>query len=323
MPQKKALDHLIQLGLPEFKASALLVFLCERNGLSELHTTSFIMSNPQRCSRDEANECFQYLLSRNWIYFDDSKKVFRANNKKILLEDDFIEILQRRNELFETLGHPHESLAMDSLHNFFDDTNSILYISTEVTDPKVFKRLHSRAKNQKKTVIILPNRKDCNDKSGYSDMLAKWKEIISNEPLIYSDNLEIRISRKPHEDLYTSSLSNSAARLNIYTLGSKTRTGKLIKVAKGSSLYMLIEDKYASIYSFSTPSFTIHPFKYLLENIKFLLLPPIITLIFFVNMTESTGGLKITATILLSILSGLAGDLFKKLTWSKRQLWKK
>lgn len=321
MPEQTIRQNLRTRQIQGINASILLKILSEKNGLDESLTPSFMLTFGH--SPEAIHKALTFLLKGNYIKLNEITKAYEANNAVLNLDNALIEQLQHKEPPFKILGHPHDKEAMDSLEQFFLEENGPIYVATEISDPEAFRGLETRSKSGRKTTFLMPQKKQCTNHENYNIILAEWVNFINANSKVRK-NIKILINRREHHEIYTSALSKSSARFDIFNLESpSTREGIIIKVENGNSLYKLIEERYRDALSSSTPYIRTHTIQWILAKVRFFSIPLLITLFAFLNYFDLPNEVKGIATLGLALVSDVIKDWIRAFIFPEKNLWKK
>lgn len=302
-------------GLSELSKVVLFEIAKDKHGIASEHPAEIIMSVLNNNTKlDEINSAIIDLTAQKLLI--KKNDVFLANYSKLGISNTIKADLISIKSTFKNLSQPHSSIAMQSLTKLFDTVDTTLYLSLEITSPKVFKHLEDRAKKGKKTVFLMPSKKHVasSRQKNHEEIYAQWKELILESKKYVRKNVEIRFTTIPFNELYTSAYSEDVARYDLFFLNSNTtRHGIIFEIEKNTSLHLLIFNRYKTAIYYSYPSFRLWPFKHLFELIqkKF-----IYVMLFFIALGSMALDNKVMQNlgsgVVLAILANFLTDLFKR-----------
>jgi hypothetical protein len=279
-------------------------------------------------SMERANQSLIELIGKDLLTLketDNDTRIYPNYNKLDIDEETKCELLAKQ-EVFENMREAHSHSSINSLDDFFLQNDDTIYIGCEVTSHHTFRKLSERASNNKQTVFIIPRKKHVSKSRHihYDEVLNGWIKFIKDGPSELKKNIRIRLTNHSFPQLYTSSLSISKARFNLYFLNDKTtRRGSLLQVKKGTSLYELIFQNYQDALSNSYPIWRLWPLdaaKY--WSIKIVLPVSLIATGVFLSKLNNPVSITLSA-IAVGLVVNILWSNFGKKTWSTIKLYKK
>lgn len=261
-PAKKALRcRLEQLAISENAKEALYGIALDPHGLEEKAATSFISSLLQ-VSVHQANQALLELTGRNLVITEVRERGprLRANYEHLGIDENSKTELLSEDQPFQDQGQPHSESAMEALDDFFDAADEDIYVSLEITSHRVFGALERRAESGGMTVFLMPQEKlvPAARREHYREVLQEWIRFIKDGTAALKRNVRIRITEKAFPGLYTSAISCTGARFDLYFVGERTtRRGRILAVKNSTSLYEVIARQYEEAIRLSSPLWAI------------------------------------------------------------------
>jgi hypothetical protein len=297
-----------QMRAGDIAISAIRAFALDPHGIERTAAPSMLASSLD-VTIDTANEAIVELLSKD-LLIDNGGNPSRleANLKKLGLNSQEIAILKARRTVFVNHGSPHSDAAMESLSQFFERTDGTIFVSLEATPPTIFKALKTRAGSGRRTVFLMPKKRDLPERRQrhYDEIRRRWTSFLLEEAMVVRENTELRVTEIAFEDLYTSAISEEIARFDVHFLDSgTTRDGEILEVKCGTSLYKSVYGRYAEALTRSCPLWRVWPGKAAWFWSKRLMAP--IALLTLGLMLASTTGpyAAVTSTVALGVLANL------------------
>lgn len=160
------------------------------------------------------------------------------------------------------------------------------------------------------------------DRELHGNVLREWREWIETTKKRRS-SVRLRLTSFKCRHLYSSALSRSSARLNLYSYDSPAGTsGQLVQANNGSSLYDLAVTDYLEVFRRSTPLIRLWPFAWLRARLnRFAPVLVIFSIAIVLGLFAGSVGL-----VLAGVLSGLLGqalvDRLPTPLWTRQRLFK-
>lgn len=244
------------LGASENATKALLALARDPHGIERGSAPSMLASN-LHISLQDANDVIIELLAKRMIVEDcQIPPRLVADLARLGLNSEESITLKSRPTIFVNRGAPHSTAAMESLDKFFRETVGPIIVALEITAPSVFREFNARAKSGRRTIFLMPRKKDVSDQRQihYEEIMTSWVTLFRQSESFVQKNTELRITEVPFKDLYTSALSAELARFDIHYLDAQTtRAGDIIEVKAGTTLYESIYARYAEALARSCP----------------------------------------------------------------------
>jgi hypothetical protein len=268
-PRRTLQDAIANQGLDEFESRVLEELGVDAHGLDRLAAPGFIASLTNR-PMEESSDAIISLLGRGLLVaVDDAAGVSRlfVNYAALGIDDETRLALLAKPASFTTLGSPHSERAMETLAALLREERGPIYLGIEVTSRKVFKELDARASEGRKTIFLLPRKQDVRSELGvhYDEVIRDWIAHLKDGASYLRRNIELRVTQQPFPYLFTSALTSSRVRLDVFSYeAGTTRQGEIIETQRGSSLYDLAFAQFREAHRDSRPLRQVWPGKWLL-----------------------------------------------------------
>jgi hypothetical protein len=265
MAENELQNAIKKQNLPEFLAIVLEKLALEAGGVDRAAACDWISLQTNRVAPD-CNEAILDLGLRNLVLEvtnDDRSEVrLVANYQKLEVSEATRQALHLRSQPFQTLDFPHSAKAMATLNALLrDEAQELFIVLAEATNHKFFSELEHRAKQGRKTTFLIPKETaiPSERRSVYQQEIASWVTFLKRDNALLR-NVKILVTPKPYKHLYTSTLGPNYVRYDVFELDDKsTKTGEMIQVQRGMSLYELVYREYCEAIYYSSPIFKLWP----------------------------------------------------------------
>lgn len=209
-----------------------------------------------------------------------TERIIRSEADRFYVDFDFLGVpsehrvaIVRDVPAFQNLGAPSSEKALQSLTSLLEETPSRIYLALEVTSPKVFAALRHRAGLGRETYFLAPRRRDLPSQrhQHFDEVLREWKELLHHQLGARARKVvRFSLTSRPFPELYTSALVvGENARVDVYTYSAgTTRSGEILEVKPGTSLYDLIQHRYAQARRRAVPLASVWPGAWILRRLR-------------------------------------------------------
>lgn len=302
-----------KFGVSELAIRVLVSLARDPHGIERTAAPSMLASSLGE-TVERTNEGIVELLAKSLVRENgETPPRLEVDLLNLGLNAEEILALKSRKNVFVNYGAPHSDAAMESLEQLFSETDGPIFVALEATSPSIFKGLKARAKSGRKTIFLMPRKRDIPDQrqTHYAEMKSSWVSFFLQEESAVRQNTELRVTEIPYKDLYTSALSTNVARFDVHFLDSgTTRDGEILEIVQGTTLYEAISARYAEALVRSCPLWRVWWGKALGVWIKRLILPILLLVIGLALASSTNPYAAVSATVSL----GLFVNLIYKLT---------
>ncbi len=323
----KLTSSIKELALSEKAEQALLMFAQDPHGI-ERDAAASIVASSLDIPLDEANRVILEIFGKHlFVENNGNPPHVLANYHKLGIGDQARALLVQRRIPFENHGAPHSGRSMGGLVDFFDESMNKIYVGLEVTDPIIFSRLQDRAEAGRKTIFLIPRRRDLptSKQRHYREILWSWVTTIREGPPSLKRNVEIRVTDIPFKDLYTSALTKERARFDIRFLNSSTtRDGSIIEVNSETSLYLAIQQRYQEALRRSYPLWRLWWYKAAYHWLRRLAFPVILVVIgfFLASYANNNPYAAVGSAFAIGLLVNMASQWVRIDKWMHPELFR-